>query len=137
MDLIRRLSTGRLSEVFGRRALESDKEQAVVPRILVDPALIESISSEEKNLIVVEGDKYFVDFAPHLINRGGNKFDDVQAEMTELNERLQAEQNDRVKSKIQWLLDYYHWTIDANKSWDGAKFISYRSGIKRGFQKLQ
>ena len=27
MDLIRRLATGRLSEVFGRRALESDKEQ--------------------------------------------------------------------------------------------------------------
>jgi len=27
MDLIRRLSTGRLSEIFGKRALESDKEQ--------------------------------------------------------------------------------------------------------------
>jgi len=47
MDLIRRLSTGRLSEIFGERALESDKEQK---DLLIEEGIFKSLNNIKPDL---------------------------------------------------------------------------------------
>ncbi len=66
MDLIRRLSTGRLSEVFGRRALESDKEQM---DLMIPEGIDRSMGTIDKELKkIVEsycrGVNYYIDNCP-------------------------------------------------------------------------
>ena len=63
MDLIRRLSTGRLSEVFGRRALESDKEQMDLMIVEGIERSMGAIDPELKNIIesYCRGVNYYMD----------------------------------------------------------------------------
>lgn len=120
-----------------QKAYLLENEKAEVPRILVDSDLINVLYSEERDLLVSEGGHYFVDFAHHVINRQANNYADVLAEIIELSERLHKEPNERVKAKIRWLLDYYHWTIDTNPAWNGKEFPAYNSGVDRGFSRLK
>ena len=87
-------------------------------------------------MLIMEGDEFIVDFAHYLINREGKNPDDVFAEMTDLVKMINKERSPSVCAKIQWLLDYYHWTIQQNPNWDNARFAHFPSHQNRRFEKL-
>lgn len=119
-----------------QKAYLLESKSAIYPRVLVDSALVEDLPGEEKRMLIKEGDEFIVDFAHNLINREGNNFDDVFGEMTELVEVIIKERSPSVCAKLQWLLDYYYWTIQQSPNWDDARFAHFPSHQDRLFQKL-
>ncbi len=115
--------------------LESKK--AKNPRILVDSALVEHLPLGEKDLVIREGNKFIVDFAHHVINREGRNFGDVHAEMADLQDDMRRQSCRKIKRKIQWILDYYYWTIHSNPKWDATAFRRFASRTNRRFVRLR
>lgn len=119
-----------------QKAYLQESQLAVFPRTLVDPEIINSLSLDEKRLLVTENGKFFVDFANHVINREGTNLLDVESEMSELSQRMNATIKESVKAKYQWLLDYYCWTIKTNPRWTYSKFEHYASDDVDRFKRI-
>jgi len=119
-----------------QKAYLLESKKAVFPRVLIDSELVLDMPIEEKTLVVSEGEDYFVDFAHHVINRQGNNFDDVVAEMNEIQSEINNQTDDGVVAKLQWILDYYCWTISNNPSWNPDSFTAFRSNAPRKFARI-
>jgi len=120
-----------------QKAYLLESQKAVTPRVLIDSDLMDDLPSEEKQLIIRENGEFILDFAHYVINRGGSNFSDVHAEMTDLWAEVNRQTCDKIKAKLQWILDYYCWTINQNPNWDVAAFRVFNSGKDRRFARLE
>lgn len=112
-----------------------ESENAVNPRILIDPALMDGLKLLDDNIIIKEKSEYIAHYAQVLINRNGDNPHDVIAEMIDIENAMMKSTVESVKSKYQWVLDYYYWTVCTSKNFDTQKFKKFSSGIDRGFEK--
>jgi hypothetical protein len=124
------------SEAF-QKAYLLECEKAINPRVLIDADLIGSIISEVKPLILREGSDYILDFAHHVINREGKNSKSVHAEMTDIQSEIKRQTSDKTRSQLQWVLDYYYWTISQNPKWDAPAFAAFKSDEDRHFARLE
>ncbi len=114
-----------------QKAYELESKKANYARILIEPDIVSDLAPEERNLVVREENDYILHFANRIINRDGNNFDNVYAEMTEILEGLNQQTDDRIKAKHRWLLDYYYWTLSQNPKWDIKKFSAFAPENRR------
>jgi hypothetical protein len=119
-----------------QKAYLLESQQAINPRILIDPDLISDLSSEERKLVIHENTDFIVHFAHYIINRKGANVADVKGEMNELHSAMSQHGNNGIRQKYQWLLDYYYWTIKQNPYWDANVFRHFSSGACRRFAEL-
>jgi hypothetical protein len=123
------------SEAF-QNAYQLESEKAKTPRVLIDANLIPGLTPETKALVLREGNNYILDFAHHVINREGNNSSNIHAEMTDIQARKQNTCTE-VRAKLQWVLDYYYWTISQNPKWDASAFAGFKSEEDRHFARLE
>jgi hypothetical protein len=79
---------------------------------------------------------FIVDFAHHVINREGNNSNHVLAEMTDIQSEMNEQKDQDIVAKLQWLLDYYYWTISTNPNWNSQLFEKFHSSQPRQFSKI-
>lgn len=120
-----------------QKAYILESKKAVTPRVLIDGDLIQTLPAGERELVIRESDDFILHFAHHVINRQGTNAPDVQAEMRELYSEMGRSDDECVKEKYQWLLDYYFWTLEHNPSWNPDEFRAFISGRTRGFSNLE
>ena len=114
-----------------QKAYLLEHEKAVFPRVLIDHELVKEMPDEERALVLADGTDYIVDFAHHLINREGKNSDYVLAEMTDIQSEMNEQKDQAIVAKLQWLLDYYYWTISTNPKWNSQPFEKFRSPTRQ------
>ncbi len=110
---------------------------AKMPRILIDSKLSQNFTYTDMLHVIQNGEEYIVHFAPQLINEKGSNALDVYAEMKDIRDKLNAEQDTSVKEKYQWVLDYYYWTIECcSRGFDISKFVAFKPSKELDFKIL-
>ncbi len=128
------------SEFLASEALQKayylECKSAINPRILIEPSLLDNATAVEKELILFENNEYIVDYLDIIINKDGDNENDVYLEMEDILEYKNNSDLDNVKSKYEWILDYYHWKLVDNKNFNMKRFAKFDSGKARGFKKI-
>lgn len=112
------------------------EQTAKFPRVLVDRELVDEMPEEERTFVLSDGNEFMVDFANYIIGRDGNNCENVFSEMTDIQSEMRNQTNEGVIVKLQWLLDYYYWTIATNPKWDSQPFQIFPSIVPRQFSRL-
>jgi hypothetical protein len=115
--------------------LESNK--AGTPRILIDPELIPGLQHVERRMVAKDGDEFILHYANHVVNRQGDNLDDVYSEMCEIQKAKNHTEDPAIRAKLQWLLDYYHWTIALIDGIDSERFNRFVSDAGTVFELLE
>ena len=112
------------------------EQKAKMPRILIEKNLESTFDINDKIFIIKENEDYIVHFAQVMINRNGNNYADVKAEMEDIYTRKMKEDNMEIKEKYQWILDYYYWTITQSQGYNLENFKKFSSLKDRKFKKI-
>ncbi len=118
-----------------RKAYELE-QKAKMPRILIDSTLVSHFNENDMSQIIKEKNEYITHFSHLLINREGNNPANVIAEMREIQERLQNENNLSIQGKYQWVLDYYYWTVENSNGFQLEDFTDFIPKKDRAFSWL-
>ncbi|HMO41695.1 MAG TPA: hypothetical protein PKE26_15475 [Kiritimatiellia bacterium] len=120
-----------------QRAYILESQKALYPRVLIDPIVIETLSKQELSRVALDGDDYMLHYAHGLINREGLNLDDMYREMIEILETMNRLNDPKSEAKLQWLLDYYVWTIHTIPDVDTSRFEIFKGKSTRTFRLLQ
>ena len=120
-----------------QRAYKLESEVADTPRVVIDQKIIGNLGTQEKGMIISEGETFILHFANHAIERQGTNLDDVYSEMIDIKQVRDNATDDRIRAKYQWLLDYYYWTIALIDGIDASRFLPFTSVAESRFTMLK
>jgi len=120
-----------------QKAYQLESELAINPRVLIEPSIVEKANHVEKQLIIKENSDFIVDFASIIIIKNGENEGDVFNEMIDIQNYMKVGETDSIKSKYEWILDYYYWIISISKNFNIDRFTKFKSVKERGFKKLE
>ncbi|EIP96371.1 hypothetical protein OpiT1DRAFT_00786 [Opitutaceae bacterium TAV1] len=120
-----------------QRAYLLESKRAITPRVIVDPAVLDYMTEQEKDMLIKDGSDYMLHFSNYAINREGDNLDIVFKEMEDIKRLLDGATELGVREKYQWILDYYYWTIAQIGETDLARFLPFTSLGSSKFQKIK
>lgn len=98
--------------------------EAKYPMIVIDNSLVSEVSS--KTHIVQFENKHILNFARYIINENAKNEADVIAELEEIKRIKDSISIEDIKTKYEWLINYYLWFIELcnekDSSFDMSKF---------------
>jgi len=120
-----------------QKAYLLESKMARTPRILIDPELITGLQPDERRMVAKDGDEPMLHYANFVVNRRGDNLDDVYAEMCEIQNTKDHTDDPDIRVKLQWLLDYYHWTIGLIGGTVSERFNRFVSAARPAFGLLE
>lgn len=119
-----------------QKAFHLESKVAINPRILIHNDLINALNSCDRKHVIREGDDFILHFAQYVLSEHRTDADGIYAEMKAIQGEMNGINDDKIRAKYQWLLDYYHWSIANSSLWDSNRFQVFCSGTRRYFAKL-
>lgn len=112
-----------------KRAYELESK-AVLPRIVIDPALEGELSRINSRYVIEDGEHLIVHFLQRFV-KGRKEAEDLYKELVDVTAWRDSSPDDHARKKNDYLVDYYAWTVRQTGFIDEARMSAWKGSTRR------